>query len=49
MLQSEEWAGGLRDRVLPVPEKQRRSINSAIETTINIVKKNVFGYHGLDE
>jgi acetoin utilization protein AcuC len=49
MLQSEEWAGGLRDRVLPVHEKHRRSIDSAIETTINVVKKNVFGYHGIDE
>ena len=49
MLQSEEWAGGLRDRVLPVAEKQRRSIDSSIEETINTVKKNVFGYHGLDE
>jgi len=42
MLQSEEWAGGLRDRVLPVHEKHRRSIDSAIET-------NVFGYHEIDE
>jgi len=49
MLQSEEWAGGLRDRVLPVHEKHRRSIDSAIETTINVVKKNVFGYHEIDE
>jgi acetoin utilization protein AcuC len=49
MLQSKEWSGGLRDRILPVPEKQRKSIDSAIETTINVVKKNVFGYHGLDE
>jgi len=49
MLQTEEWSGGLRDRVLPVDEKHRRSIDSAIETTINIVKKNVFGYHGIDE
>jgi len=47
MLQSEEWAGGLRDRVLPVHEKHRKSIDSAIETTMNVVKKNVFGYHGL--
>jgi len=49
MLQTEEWSGGLRDRVLPVDEKHRRSIDSAIETTINIVTKNVFGYHGIDE
>jgi len=49
MLQSEEWAGGLRDRVLPVHEKHRRSIDSAIEETITTVKKNVFAYHGIDE
>jgi len=49
MLQSEEWAGGLRDRVLPVAEKQRRSIDSAIQETITTVKRNVFEYHGLGE
>jgi len=49
MLQSEEWAGGLRDRVLPVHEKHRRSIDSAIGATINVVKENVFGYHEIDE
>ncbi len=49
MLQSEEWAGGLRGRVLPIAEKQRRSIDSAIQETITTVKKNVFGYHGLGE
>ncbi len=49
MLQSEEWAGGLRDRVLPVHEKHRRSIDSTLYATISLVKKNVFGYHGLDK
>ncbi|MBT8357244.1 MAG: hypothetical protein HKO79_01255 [Desulfobacterales bacterium] len=47
MLQSEEWSGGLRDRVLPVDEKHRRSINLAIEKTIGVIKKNVFRYHGI--
>ncbi len=49
MLQTEEWSGGLRDRVLPVAEKHRRSIDSAIQTTISTLKKNVFGYHGIGE
>ena len=49
MLQSEEWSGGLRDRVLPVHEKHRRSIDSAIEKTIKVVKKNIFGYHGIEK
>ena len=49
MLQSEEWSGGLRDRVLPVHEKHRRAIDSAIEETMNAVKKNLFGYHKIDE
>jgi len=49
MLQSEEWAGGLRDRVLPVHEKHRRSIDSTLYATISSVKKNVFGYHEIDE
>ncbi len=47
MLQSEEWSGGLRDRVLPVHEKHRRSIDLAIEKTIKVVKKNIFGYHAI--
>jgi acetoin utilization protein AcuC len=49
MLQSEEWSGGLRDRVLPVDEKHRRSINSVIRKTINAVKNNIFGYHGIEK
>lgn len=49
MLQSEEWSGGLRDRVLPVHEKHRRSIDALLDETINSVKKNVFEYHGIDE
>ncbi len=48
MLQSREWSGGLRDRVLPIPEKERRSLDTAIQATIDAVKKNVFGYHEIE-
>jgi acetoin utilization protein AcuC len=48
MLASTEWAGGLRDRVLPVSAVQRAAVEpelrTAIETAINIV----FPLHGLD-
>jgi len=49
MLQSEEWSGGLRDRVLPVHENHRRLIDALLDETISSVKKNVFEYHGIDE
>lgn len=47
MLQSNEWSGGLRDRALPIPEKERRSVDTAIQATIDAVIKNVFRYHGI--
>ena len=47
MLESNEWAGGLRDRVLPVEEEQRREVDAELEATVSAVKRNVFGYHGL--
>jgi acetoin utilization protein AcuC len=49
MLQNEEWAGGLRDRILLIPQKKRKSIDSTLKKTIHLVKKNVFGYHEIDE
>jgi acetoin utilization protein AcuC len=47
MLQSKEWSGGLRDRALPIPEKERRSVDTAIQAAIDAVIKNVFRYHGI--
>jgi acetoin utilization protein AcuC len=48
MLQSTEWAGGLRDRALVVSEEQRRAVEPELEATIGRVTKNVFKFHGLE-
>ena len=47
MLESTDWSGGLRDRQLPVTQLQRQTVLPAIETTINTIKMNVFGIHGI--
>ncbi len=39
--------GSLRDKPLPVSAQQRDTVTSAIETTIEKVKANVFSLHGL--
>jgi acetoin utilization protein AcuC len=49
MLESTDWAGGLRDRFRPVRPAQREAVDAALEATIRAVKRNVFGYHGLDK
>ncbi len=48
MLASTEWAGGLRDRVLPVSAEQRRAVEPELRTTIETVINNVFPLHGLE-
>ncbi len=48
MLQSGEWSGGLRDRKLSIPERQRISVGTALEATMAAVIANVFGRHGID-
>jgi acetoin utilization protein AcuC len=47
MLESTEWAGGLRDRVLPVSGEQRRSVEPELQATLKRVMDNVFSFHGL--
>jgi len=47
MMESTEWHGGLRDRALVIPEKQRTSVSSAINKTVETVKSLVFPVHGL--
>jgi len=47
MLESTEWAGGLRDRTL-VPEAERReAVEAAVRRTIEAVRRHVFPLHGL--
>ena len=47
MLESTDWTGGLRDRVLVPDHAQRRRVAPAVDETIERVKQNVFGIHGL--
>jgi acetoin utilization protein AcuC len=47
MLQSTEWSGGLRDRVLPRNEQHCKSVESAIHETTKYLIHNVFKYHGI--
>ena len=47
MLENTDWQGGLRDRAIAVSEPQRKTVAPAVEATIEAVKTNVFGYHGL--
>jgi len=47
MLESTDWQGGLRDRVLPVAEQQRRTVEPAIEAVTSRIKETVFPIHGL--
>lgn len=47
MLASSEWAGGLRDRELPVTPAQREAVDPALRQSIDAVRRNVFPCHGL--
>jgi acetoin utilization protein AcuC len=47
MLESTDWQGGLRDRVLVIDKALREAVAPAVDKVIETVKKNVFGYHGL--
>ncbi len=47
MLQTTEWQGGLRDRVLPVTAQQRDSVLPALNITLDKLRKTVFPIHGL--
>jgi acetoin utilization protein AcuC len=48
MLASTEWAGGLRDRVLPVSAEQRRAVEPELRVTIENISRNIFPLHGLE-
>jgi acetoin utilization protein AcuC len=47
MLQSTEWSGGLRDRVLPVNENHCEAVEIAIQAAIRSLTRSVFKYHGI--
>jgi len=47
MLESTDWQGGLRDRVLAPSAQQQRTVDRCVDATIERVKANVFPFHGL--
>ena len=47
MLGSSEWAGGLRDRTLPVTLQQRRAVEPELQATIENITNSVFRMHGI--
>lgn len=47
MLETTDWRGGLRDRILIPDPRQQDAIDSIVDTTIDAVKASVFPIHGL--
>ena len=47
MMESTEWSGGLRDRVLLADGGRRREIDAEIEGALEFIKRVVFPVHGL--
>ncbi len=47
MLENTDWAGGMRDRTIAVETRRRAATDNKIGETIEAVKANVFGIHGL--
>ena len=47
MLETTDWSGGLRDRMLVADERQHAMVDEPLKATIAAVKANVFGFHGL--
>jgi acetoin utilization protein AcuC len=47
MLQTTDWLGGLRDRVLHLSSQQRDSVLPALNTTLDTLKASLFPLHGL--
>ena len=45
MLQSTEWAGGLRDRVLAVDEEHCQAVDTALGATMHYLIQHVFPCH----
>ena len=47
MLQTTEWQGGLRDRILPISSQQRDFVLPALNATLDTLKATLFPIHGL--
>lgn len=48
MLGNADWAGGLRDRVLPVSAGQRAIVKPEVRATIERISRTIFPFHGLE-
>ena len=47
LLESTDWYGGLKDRILVSDEQQRKSVDPEISSIIGKVKSSLFPLHGL--
>jgi acetoin utilization protein AcuC len=47
MLQSTEWSGGLRDRILALDEGHCEAVDTAVDATVQYLIQNVFPYHSI--
>ncbi|MBN1439749.1 MAG: acetoin utilization protein AcuC [Anaerolineales bacterium] len=47
MLSSTDWSGGLRDRELVIPDRQKEAVTESLGYTVRKVKSLVFPIHGL--
>jgi acetoin utilization protein AcuC len=47
MLETTEWAGGLRDRHLPVPDGVRARVEPELEQNVRTLERLVFPLHGI--
>jgi hypothetical protein len=48
MLETTEWLGGLRDRILITDAGIRDTVDAEIQRVTQYIKDNVFPFHGLD-
>jgi acetoin utilization protein AcuC len=46
-LESTEWQGGLRDRILNISNNQKEAVMPVVERTVERIKHNVFAIHNL--
>jgi hypothetical protein len=47
LMETTDWVGGLRDRILVPDARRRAEVDAAVEVTIGKVKRMLFPYHGL--
>jgi hypothetical protein len=48
MMETTDWAGGLRDRALPTDVRGHAEVDAVIEDVLTDVRAKLFPFHGLD-